>query len=223
MNKFKADFADNKLLLDMPEPIGCPENPPCFNCLKQLAEYNSRLSYSLSKELRDKLKDGEVIREDDFVVSRPNADNVNDFTDCDYCVKQRLCNCAIAIPLPEQTNDFCESTEWYIDDWGKKRCLDCNAIWNFHNAEVEQTSKVKEPERVFTHYKIELKNMSEEWNESIVDSLEKLFNTIRYLDIHLDDDTETSDGEPRSITITGIGMTREAYKEYCQNNQPSNT
>lgn len=72
-------------------------------------------------------------------------------------------------------------------------------------------------ESLYTHYKIDLKNMTEEWDETIVDSLERLFDTIRYLDIHLDDDTETSDGEPRSITITGVGMTRAAYLEYLKN------
>lgn len=71
---------------------------------------------------------------------------------------------------------------------------------------------------LYTHYRIEQKNMPVEWDETICDSLAGVMRTLEFLDIYLDDDTETSDGEPRSVTITGIGMTKAAYKDFLKEN-----
>lgn len=76
MNKFKADFATNKLLLDIRKPERKDFDYRDLSFLNDyvheneynaaIEAYNSRLSYSLSPELRDKLKDGEVIGENEF-------------------------------------------------------------------------------------------------------------------------------------------------------------
>lgn len=71
---------------------------------------------------------------------------------------------------------------------------------------------------LYTYYQLELKNINEEWGFTICESLEDVLNQLKYLDIHLDDDTETSDGEPRAVIITGVGMTPEAYRQWKEEN-----
>ena len=48
-------------------------------------------------------EEGKIVYEEkDFKLSRPNADNYNQGTDCERCMKPRLCDCEIAIPLPKE-------------------------------------------------------------------------------------------------------------------------
>ena len=70
------------------------------------------------------------------------------------------------------------------------------------------------PETLYTHYQIDLENISEEWDTTICDSLKGVMQILEYLDIHLDDATETANGEKRRVIITGIGMTRQQYKDW---------
>jgi hypothetical protein len=71
-------------------------------------------------------------------------------------------------------------------------------------------------EALYTYYKITLENSPLNWNETICESLEQVLDTLKYLDIYLDDD----ESELRVI-ITGVGMTKAAYKTYnddCEEN-----
>ncbi len=76
------------------------------------------------------------------------------------------------------------------------------------------------PETLFTHYQIELENINEEWDCTICESLDEVLGVLKYLDIHLDDDTELPDGEKMRVIITGIGMTREAFKNWVEEEYP---
>lgn len=69
-------------------------------------------------------------------------------------------------------------------------------------------------ETLYTHYQVDLKNMPVDWDTTICESLYAVGKILKYLDIYLDDDTPTENGEPRQVIITGIGMTRKAYKEW---------
>lgn len=87
------------------------------------------------------------------------------------------------------------------------------------------TDTTKAEETLHTYYQIEIKNMPEEWDTTICATLDEVRDLLQYLDIHLDDDTPTSDGEPRQVIITGIPMTRTAYRlwreEYLKERDPS--
>lgn len=74
--------------------------------------------------------------------------------------------------------------------------------------------KLRDNNTLYTYYQIELENINEEWDTSIVESLEDVFNTLKYLDIHLDDDTPLANGEKRRVIITGIGMTPLAFEQF---------
>lgn len=72
----------------------------------------------------------------------------------------------------------------------------------------------RDPKQLYTYYEVELKNINEEWDTTICESLDDVKNILEYLDIHLDDATELPDGEKRQVVITGIGMTPEAFKNW---------
>ena len=86
--------------------------------------------------------------------------------------------------------------------------------------EVLRRLSGRKPDTKYTYYKLGLENMSEDWNETICESLDDVRKQLDYLDIHLDDDSETEPGRERKVIITGVGMTplefeawyREAYK-----------
>lgn len=67
---------------------------------------------------------------------------------------------------------------------------------------------------LYTHYQVELKNMPVEWDTTICPSLKEVLKVLEFVDIHLDDDSETANGGPRQVIITGIGMTRSAYNAW---------
>lgn len=70
-------------------------------------------------------------------------------------------------------------------------------------------------EPLYTYYQIDLKDVPVEWDTTICESLDEVLDVLKYLDIHLDDDTIEA-----RITIRGIAMTRSAYahwrKEYIE-------
>lgn len=103
MNKFKADFSTNKLLLDIPEPqiVDYRNINKRLQWEKDYEAWKLRLSYSLSKELRDKLTDGQVIRADKFELAWTNGHVIVDNGD-DFKSEELF---EIAIPLPEAKND----------------------------------------------------------------------------------------------------------------------
>jgi hypothetical protein len=85
-----------------------------------------------------------------------------------------------------------------------------------HTMTLKDVGGTNEP--LYTHYQLDLINMSEEWDTTICDSLKGVYDTLKYLDIHLDDDTPTADGKPRQVVITGIPMTRAAFKSWKREN-----
>lgn len=68
---------------------------------------------------------------------------------------------------------------------------------------------------LYTYYQIDLKDIPVDWDTTICESLEGVLDVLKYLDIHLDDDTIEA-----RITIRGIAMTRAAFanwkKEYIE-------
>lgn len=75
-------------------------------------------------------------------------------------------------------------------------------------------------EPLYTHYQIELKNIPLDWEIAICDSLKGVNKILQFVDIYLDDDTPTEPGEERQVIITGIGMTRSAYKQWKEEYLP---
>lgn len=76
----------------------------------------------------------------------------------------------------------------------------------------DKQDEKRKDDALYTYYEIELKNINEEWDTAVCESLEEVLDTLKYLDIHLDDDTETTDGEPRLVIIKGVAMTPIAYR-----------
>lgn len=70
-------------------------------------------------------------------------------------------------------------------------------------------------EAFYTHYEIELDNSPVDWDTTIVDSLDGVMEVLKYLDIHLDDPDCNL-----VVKIKGIGMTREAFKKWQEENDP---
>lgn len=175
MNKFKYSESDNKLLLDILKPIPCPQNPPCLHCSKQLDEWNSRLSYSLSKELRDKLIDGEVCElGKDFelkkvFLARGSHYQIEGSNKIIRAEKDEngFYFYSIAIPLPEQTSavqdwkdsELAKVTDRMKADLDRLAYLEerVKTLEKYETAALKlaafnwkelQTPKVKEPERL---------------------------------------------------------------------------
>ncbi len=73
-------------------------------------------------------------------------------------------------------------------------------------------------DQLYTYYQLDLENINEEWDYTICESLDHIRETLQYLDVHLDDDTETSNGESRRVVITGIPMTPSAYRNFLEEN-----
>lgn len=72
------------------------------------------------------------------------------------------------------------------------------------------TSKDEKP-TLYTYYQLDLENMPVDWDTTICQSLDGVMDVLRYLDIHLDDDTIEA-----KVTIRGIGMTKEAYAKWVE-------
>ena len=79
---------------------------------------------------------------------------------------------------------------------------------------VERKEEGRKDDTLYTYYQIELKNISEEWDYTICESLDEVLNTLKYLDHHLDDDTPVEPGQERQVIITGVGLTPIAYQQY---------
>lgn len=75
----------------------------------------------------------------------------------------------------------------------------------------------RDPDTLYTYYQLELKNMGEDWDITICETMEEVYNSLKYLDIHFDDDTELPEGVQRQVVITGIPMTPLAFKAWIDN------
>ena len=107
---------------------------------------------------------------------------------------------------------------------------DVTGLYELGNDKIEGTNKYhvvaipttppdkldKEAATLYTYYQLDLENMPVEWDYTICETLEDVLQQLKALDIHLDDDTPTHNGKPRSVTITGIPMTPSAYKEFIE-------
>lgn len=61
-------------------------------------------------------------------------------------------------------------------------------------------------ETLYTYYQIDLEDASVDWDCTICESLEEVMGVLRFLDTDLDDPERKT-----KVTITGIGMSRQAY------------
>jgi|SRR5580765_5171911 len=120
----------------------------------------------------------------------------------------------------------CSIHGWYSDEYfACPKCVTNVAIPNqqsqifppqppVQHKEIEGVKNIsRDDNTLYTYYQVELENINEEWDTSVCESLEEVYGLLQYLDIHLDDDTETTNGEKRKVIITGIPLTPIAYKE----------
>lgn len=149
MNKFKADFATDRLLLDIPEPILKMEfgdnSSAIVTYQSEMKLWSSRLSYSLSPELKSMLTNGQVIGEDEFTFSGGDQvySGLSGFSG-KYYNETPL----IAIPLPDSKNSFGKA----IDEVPQELR---DALKDYKKVS-EQTNKVKGPEGFTLEYFKEL-------------------------------------------------------------------
>lgn len=79
-----------------------------------------------------------------------------------------------------------------------------------------QQEWIRSPDTLYTYYKVEYKNCSMDYDETICQDLDAVRDAILVVDGQLDDD---SDFEPEckpSVTITGIGMTDRDYEAWLK-------
>lgn len=150
MNKFKYDEAKNKLVLDIGPPIEQDfQGKSAMDYEKANDEWESRLSYSLSPELKAMLTNGQILNENEFALKEERVQMFSEL---------------IAMPLPEA----CTHLPLVYTGIGYYHCPACNKGWTYEEwaKEVEQTNKPQEdkPERLFT-----AKEMCE-WAQWLCDS-----------------------------------------------------
>ncbi len=83
---------------------------------------------------------------------------------------------------------------------------------------VEGETIARKEDTLYTYYQLDLENMPEDWDYTICESLDHVRETLQYLDVHLDDDTPTTNEEPRRVVITGVPMTPAAYRDFIKEN-----
>ena len=65
----------------------------------------------------------------------------------------------------------------------------------------------------YLHYEIHLNGIPVDWNTTICDSLSGVHKTLKFLDIYFDDPELKAE-----VTIRGIGMTIQEYKDWKKDN-----
>lgn len=174
MNKFKYSESDNKLLLDIPRPV-YGDYGSLIQYNGDVDEWNSRLSYSLSPELKARLTNGQVLNENEFEAYYQQLCGMDpnmvwmDCTKKHYDEEKEHLRRIIAIPLPEQTkpiqdwkdSELAKVTDRMKADLDRLAYLEerVKTLEKYETAALKlaafnwkesQTSKVKEPERLFT-------------------------------------------------------------------------
>lgn len=76
-----------------------------------------------------------------------------------------------------------------------------------------QKNKKSDKEALYTHYKIEFKDWGEDYDFTIVETLNDVLDYLQLADIYLDEPTRKT-----KVIITGIGMTRKAYSNWVKEN-----
>jgi len=74
-------------------------------------------------------------------------------------------------------------------------------------------TKDSSEETLYTYYQLEVQGTSLDWDITICESLDHVRDTLQYLDTFLDDPEIEA-----KVIITGIGLTRSAYKKWKEEN-----
>ncbi len=83
---------------------------------------------------------------------------------------------------------------------------------------VERKEEGRNTDTKYTYYQVDLENINEEWDYTICETLEEVYQILTAMDIHLDDDSPTATGEQIRVVVTGVGMTPKEYKEWKADN-----
>lgn len=65
-------------------------------------------------------------------------------------------------------------------------------------------------ETKYLYYRVDFKDCGLTYDFVICKSLNQVHSCLKYVDTELDDDTKVA-----TVTITGVGMTKDEYKQYA--------